>query len=181
MSQDERMRRVSDPASPIRCQHATSLGQCTLEKLAGTNYCLIHGGKGAKVEESRKIRNYRITTYQSRLDEFADNAVFGSLREETAILRLILEGIINQTQGNFTELMMQSTTISDLVIKIEKLITSCKKIEEKSGLLLDRAAALKYGNTLVDIVTRYVTDPEIIDKIVTDYLKEMANNEQPTS
>lgn len=174
MAEQNRLVRV-EPDSPLRCQGVTNLGQCQMMALTGQKHCPMHVGFGNASEKNEKLRNYRLTVYQARLDDFADNSVFSSLREETAILRMMLEQILNSCGDNVNDFMTRSTLISDLVIKIEKLVVSCKKMEEKSGLLLDKSAALKLSNTLIDIVARHVKDPNIIELIVSDYLTEMAN------
>src|SRR2546421_361414 len=82
-----------------------------------------------------------IAKWQTRLDEFADNDKIKSLREEIGVLRILLEETMSRCHDT-NELLLYSNKISELVIKIEKVVASCHRLENATGMLLDKSAAL---------------------------------------
>ena len=155
-----------EPDNPCRCQRVSPQGQCRwlgAHQQKGEWVCQIHyaGGRG---DEKEKIRNYRLTKFQARVDDFVNNEAVKSLREEIGILRMTLEETMNQCKSS-TELLLLSGKISDLVMKIEKIVMSCHKLEAQTGALLDKNAILQLGNILVEIISEYITDEDALTKI----------------
>jgi hypothetical protein len=161
----ERWNENVHPASE-RCEgSAGDIGQCPYCKIEGTNYCARHGGAVAlNNQKQQRLRNYRLTKYQARVGQFADNDALKSLREEVGILRMIMEEMLNQCE-NATDILLYSTRMADLVMKIEKLVTSCDKMESKMGLLLSRDSVLQLAGEYIAIISDHVEDQEIIEEI----------------
>jgi hypothetical protein len=148
-----------------RCEGTIVSGQCINVKMPNTNYCPIHGGpKSIQSTDLAAKRTYRLQRWQNRVGEMADNGNIKSLREEVAILRMILEEMLNSCKDSM-DLLMYSQRMSDLVIKIEKLVTSCDRLENRMGLLLSKDSVLQLAATYVQIINNYVIDPEVIEKI----------------
>jgi len=72
-----------------------------------------------------------------------------------------------------TDLLMYSSKISDLAIKIEKLVSSCDRLERNMGEMMDKPTALKFASKVVDIVGRHVTDSRQLDSISHEILEEL--------
>ena len=161
--------RVDHEDDPERCQGQTTQGQrCPYKAMPGVTHCPMHGGP--KQQESKKketLRNYRLQLWNQRVAEFGDSEGVKSLRDEIGITRLLLENVVNRCQDS-TELILYAPRIGDLVMKIEKLVTSCHKLEASTGLLLDKSAALVIAGKIVEVVSRFVTDPDAVDKIATE-------------
>lgn len=113
-------------------------------------------------EKSKRV--YRLSKWQKRVEEHADSEHVKGLREEIGILRVVLEEVMAVCHDS-TTLLMYSNRISDLVVKIEKLVSSCHRLEQSSGLLLDKSAALNIGAQIVEIVSRFVANEEALDQI----------------
>lgn len=148
-----------------RCEATVKSGQCPYKKARGTNHCEMHGANSG--ENARRVevaRNYRLQRWQQRVGELADNQSIKSLREEVGILRMLLEEMLNQCETSL-DLLLYSQKMSDLVMKIEKLVTSCDKLENRMGLLLDKNSVLQLAATYVQIINNYVPDPDIIESI----------------
>lgn len=156
---------------PNRCQSNGAAGsQCQMRATPGSLYCRLHGG----VAQNHRInRNYRLTKFQARIEEFADNDKVKSLREEIGILRVMMEEIINRCNSS-TDLILSSGKIADLVMRIEKLVNSCHRIEERTGMLLDKTAALKMADGIIEIIAAFVT-PSILDNIALKILEVVVN------
>lgn len=161
---------------PKRCQStATKFGQCPYKATEGNIFCQMHSGHNSSQIEKSK-RAYQLQRWQQRVDDHADGDQAKSLRGEIGILRMTLETVITQCKDE-TQLLMYAPRISDLVTRIEKVVSSCHRLEEQTGMLLDREAALRIGMQIVEIVSRFVTDEgalsSIGDEIVSAILASM--------
>lgn len=173
MADTEEFQRVTDPADPNRCQGVTSNGQCLSLASPGAKFCSFHGPGAVKQVKTQALRNFRLTQYQSRVGEFADNDQLKSLREEIGIVRMVLETVLNQCQTP-VDLLMNTTKISNLIGQIEKLVVSCHRLEEKTGLLMDATGALVLANSLIDIISEHVTDEAALEAVSSKILAAIA-------
>lgn len=150
---------------PDRCEERGPLGQCPHKKVPGTNFCFNH--KKNLIERGKElaeVRNYRLLKFQRRVNEFADNSKIKSIREEIGILRMCLEETINKCNDT-TELILYSGKICDIIMKIEKLVVSCHRLEFATGTLLDKSTIINIANVMIDTVCKYVNDPDDLEKI----------------
>jgi hypothetical protein len=161
-----------DEYSPAdRCDATVKSGQCPYIKQNETNYCMMHGANiGIIVEQEKTRRNYQLTRWKERVEQFADNDQIKSLREEIGIMRMVMEEILNKCDGA-TDLLLMSHRIGDVVMKIEKLVVSCDKLEGRMGLLLSKRAVIQLAGQYVQIINNYVADPEVIEKISLDMVE----------
>jgi hypothetical protein len=148
-----------------RCEATVKTGQCPYKSANGTNHCVMHGANsGVQSKQVEAARNYRLMRWQNRVGELSESQNIKSLREEVGILRMILEEMLNQCETSL-DLLLYSQKMSDLVMKIERLVVSCDKLENRMGLLLDKSSVLQLAATYVQIINNYVPDPEIIESI----------------
>ena len=153
------------PDDPNRCQSNGAKTQCPYLAVPGSQYCPMHGGHSAlKAAETARKRVYNLAKYQDRIGEHANHDQAKSLREEIGILRILLEGVMDQCKDQ-SDLLMYSNKISDLAIKIEKLVSSCHRLEAATGMLLDKGAALRIATEIVNIVGSHIEDPLILETI----------------
>lgn len=174
--QEERvLHKINNFADPNRCQGNDIHGQCMFMAKHGFKYCAKHNAAGAAAVIRKEIRNYRLTQWQARMEEFADNDKVKSLREEIGILRILLEENFNKCQSAM-DIVLYSGKISDLVLKIEKLVVSCHRLEQSTGLLLDKSAIINLANNIILIIANNVKDDRIIsvvsDQILDTILKQ---------
>lgn len=154
--------------SPTRCQAVHAHGQCQYEAEPGLKFCARHKGMLDSIVKRKNIRNYRLTKFRAEIEEKADSAGIKSLREEIGITRQVLESFINKCEDE-TDLMIHSNKISDLVLKIEKLVTSCHRLEKSTSQLLDKTALIQVAGYFVEIIGEYVNDEEqaeIADRLI---------------
>lgn len=172
--------RITDLDDPRdRCEANSSLGACPYKKVPGSKYCPRHGGnKAIQAQQAETLKNYRLTRWKQRVGEFADNSNIKSLREEVGILRMILEEMLNQCKDSM-DLLLYSNKMSDLVMKIEKLVVSCDKLENRMGLLLSKGSVLFLAQQYVEIITDEVPDPDVIERISTRIIEATANVGEP--
>lgn len=172
MAEREDYQRVED-TDPERCQGNNAFGQCKLRACRGTVYCQMHAGFGQVSAERKEIRNYRLNQFQQRMEHFADSSKVKCLKEEIGILRMVLEGIINQCR-NDVDLEIRSGKIADLVVKVEKLVSTCQRMEQQTGMLLDKSAALKIADNIVEIIGKFLA-PDVLNDVALKILEVVVN------
>lgn len=172
----------AEPDSPTRCQASGDAGegQCKFESLPGHQRCAKHGGVMLeKVAEKARVHDYRLQLWQKRLDEFTETDQVKNLRGEIGVLRLLIENILNLCSDQ-QQLMLFSGRISDLIVKLEKCVSSCDRLEGKMGMLLDKASALILAQRVVEVIGKHVHDPQVIDSIsagIIDILASLGSKE----
>lgn len=168
--------RIKSEDDPDRCQGVMAHGQCTNVHTPNSKYCPIHGGnKGEEAAQKLALRNYRLFKFQERIQELGDSAGIKSLRDEVAILRLLMEERLNQTKDS-TDLLLQSGPISDLVMKIDRVVSSCHKLEGSMGLLLDKTAILQFANVVIEIIGEELREqPETVSRVADRILQSLGD------
>lgn len=159
---------------PTRCQHIiASKGQCRNKSVVDGDRCIAHGGPmQTKSAEVKRLNNYRIANaqVQQQLSEFANSSGIKSLRDEVAILRMLMQDQLDKCKDS-TELMLRSQSISDLVLKITTVVTSCHKLEANMGQHLDKTAILQFATEVINIVgTALEGQEDKIDEIASGIL-----------
>ncbi len=162
-----------------RCEGNISTGPCINCKVPGADFCVNHGAnKQLASKNGDSVRNYRLQRWKKRVGEMADSDGVKSLREEVGILRVILEEMMNQCTDSL-ELLLYSQRMADLVMKIEKLVSSCDRLENRMGLLLGKDSVLQLAATYVQIINNYVTDTDVIEKISLEMMEATKRIEAP--
>lgn len=176
MAIESKFERVPDD-SPVRCQgRGGSKGQCPFKQVEGSKYCPMHGGTAAvRAKEEEKKRIYRLQQYAERVGEIADHDQVKSLREEIGIARIVLEQLVNQCTDQMT-IILHSSRIADLVTRIQKLVESCHRLEQSTGMLLDKAAALHLASVIVGIISKHVEETDTIDQISSEIVDAIVNS-----
>ena len=75
------------------------------------------------------------------------------------------------------DLILQSGPISDMIMKVEKVVTSCQKLEERLNLLLDRGTLINFAAQVIQIISSNITDTEVLDQIATEIEQAITSNE----
>jgi len=165
-----------------RCEGTSQqTGQCPYLKIVGSNYCPRHGGLLIEAKKRKdNLRNYRLDKWKKRVGEFADSDGIKSLREEIGILRVIMEEMLNRCE-DATDLLLYSTRMADLVMKIERLVMSCDKMENKMGQLLSKESVLQLATEFVEIINKHVTDMNVIDVISMEMMQATLRTQNPVT
>jgi hypothetical protein len=171
----ENVTRVPYPEHPDRCQGVLQ-GQGTQclnmrDATKGSKFCPAHMARSHNSPTVRReaMRTYELGKWNERKNKFADDEKVKSLREEIGILRMMIE---EQLKACVTEndLIINSDKISNMVLKLEKLVVSCNTLETKLGLLLDKSAVIQLASVIVEIISEFVIDAEarsqLSDKIM---------------
>ena len=154
-----------EPDSPWRCQASLPKGQCLNMATALGGTCACHGGNMAlNSAEKKSLNNYRLTKFNAQLKRHSESPKLKTLGDEVAILRMILEEKLNLCQDSH-DLALNSHIISDLVVKIEKLVKSCHSLESSLGGMLDKQAILTFASKVIEIISSNIQDEAILDAI----------------
>jgi len=162
--------KCKEPDDPNRCQAVHARGQCENRAVKSESgeygqFCMAHGGnRFLEKKQAESLRNYRLDKFKNHLERHASSPALKSLRDEIAILRIIMEERLNRC-SDANDLILQSGPISDLVSKIEKVVSSCHKLEGSMGQLLDKSAILQFASEIIDIVGQEVTNDDEIEKV----------------
>lgn len=190
---DNKFERVQYPDDPERCQAVGGREQCPFKALIGndgkrTKYCQRHSSyttektnyQGAVGVGKDPLRNYRFALqFQPRIDELTNNEKIKSLREEIALVRMVLEAIVNRCVDAF-DLTIEADRIQKLTEQLNKLVQSCHKIEESTGQLLDKTIVINIGAMMVNILEKYVPDKSILDVVgqeIADAIEKSSRRE----
>ena len=171
---ENEIRKVSKD-SPYRCQHSGKLGQCTNETVIvnsssgkRSKYCAIHfGNRDKSIAEKRELRNYRIELFHERISELSYGDQLKHIGDEIAILRMIIESILQKCKTP-TDLFIHGNRISDLTMKVNTLVTSLVKIEEKTANYLDQDNLQDFVQKVIITITNNVNDSNTIEKIAEE-------------
>jgi hypothetical protein len=159
------IKRISDPADPRRCQAIAGSNQCFNIASENSKFCLVHGGNcGTQLKKQADLHNYRLNKFRAQVADKADSRHIKSLREEIGVLRLLLEEQINRC-ANVNELILNQGPIADLIMRIERLVTACNKLDLSVGKMLDETRVLQFADEVITLITEFVKDQEIINKI----------------
>lgn len=157
----EDVEKVSDPASPDRCQAVGPQGQCFFKKTPNGEYCYSHGGNSVEASyKKHALEQYRLLKYKARVEEFATNPKVLTLRDEIGITRMLLETKLNKWSDP-DDLISHSQVILANLQAIQKLVTDCKKLESQMGMLLDRGAVQKLCDGILSIMSRYLNEDQM--------------------
>ena len=152
------LEKVDREDHPERCQGVGSNGQCWHRRVEGSEFCGMHGGNRAgEATREKAVNLYRLERFKDRVDDFATNPKVKGLREDIGILRMVLEMTLNRCKDE-NDLIMFSPKISELIMKIEKVVSSAHRLESNMGELLDKMAAMQLGEEIVQLITSGISE-----------------------
>jgi hypothetical protein len=178
MSNLPRVERADDPR---RCRGTTKVGQCWNIAVDGAEYCEACSGRDLVLANRR---SYQLTNpkYHARFIELSEDEDIKSLREEMALIRVLIEERFNQIQDS-NDVAQHSGAISSLVLTLERLRTRSHIIEQNLGQLLHKTTVAKLVREFIIIVNEEVRElpggVEAIDRIMIR-CKESAVNARNT-
>jgi len=154
------------PNSPDRCQATTQYGQCPVQAIEGKDYCAYHL-RDRDIESKMSLKAYILTNpdiaqaagRHSQVEELK------SLREEIALCRSLVERRLNMIESN-ADFLAAYGAINSTFLTLEKLITSCHKLEVNLGSLLSKAAILDLAKEIVGILMHELEEIEGYEAIV---------------
>jgi len=178
--------------NPTRCTVCMAAIKPELRK-AGSKVCLAHGGARYLKREVIKLNsNYRLSLWQSRLDEKSQAPELKSLRDEASIARILIEETMNKiSPDDETSLQLHRGAILQALDRVHGLVVSIHKIDKDTGRLLDKTVVIQMAQAISGIISEVLsgvdlpteTRNSILDQIQTKIAALMTDNEGavPTS
>jgi hypothetical protein len=111
-------------------------------------------------DRAQDLRKYNLTKYNARIQAQANHPAIKSLRDEVGILRMVLETQLDRCHTD-DDLILKSATIGDLVLKIEKLVSSCHRLEELTNQVLDKATVAQMMDEIIQVIAEAVPETEL--------------------
>lgn len=162
------------PEDPTRCQAGDPRhGQCINRGLklpdgSYGKYCKIHGGNRAfDAMNKATSRTYLVERFKSELDEKRRDPNIKNLRDDIAVIRLLLETKLKSCE-NEKDLLLHSGPIMEMSDRVQKAVTACHKLELSMGQYLDKQDVLTFAANMIEAVSTHVKDPEILKAITAD-------------
>lgn len=118
---------------------------------------------------------YQLGRYQQRVQELKDDSEIRSLKNEIGILRMLIEDRFKRITDD-VQLQIHSSAIADMLMKVEKLVSSCVRIEKSLGELLDKGQIVQFGQEVVEIISEYVS-PEKLEEVASRIVEAMERKE----
>ena len=142
-----------------RCDFELTTGaQCGNLAEPGINRCALHGAnKILAAKERQSLRVYQLAKFQTRVEELSDHDKLKGLREEVALLRMLVEARVNQCT-DMHDLLLQSGPLSDLIMKVEKMVSSCNRLEGTLGDMLDKQKVKNLAASFMQVIASKIND-----------------------
>jgi hypothetical protein len=170
------------PNDPNRCQATTRHGQCI--KLAVDNeiYCDYHL-RDRDAEDKQSLRAYMLTDpvtagaagRHSQVEELK------SLREEIALARAMIERRLNLVESD-ADFLQACGTVNTYLLTLERLISSCHKLEVNLGALLSKGAIISLAQEMVGILMDELEHidgyEQIVDRVSNRMVELIAEQEK---
>ena len=155
---DYKIIQITSDNDPDRCQAVLANGQCRNKVVVAkdgskSSFCPRHGGnRHANTVEKASLNNYQLGVWQARIERGVSSPTVKNLRDEIAILRMTLEARLADCKTP-NDLLLHSGPIGDMILKIEKVVSSCHKLEKGMNQVLDRSTILNFGGRVIQIIT----------------------------
>jgi len=118
--------------------------------------------------QATKATSYDFGRWQKEVSQYMTKERLTDLRGEIGVMRILVEERLQACKDPY-DLITYSREIAHYVEQIQKLVTSCHRLEKSYGVLLDREAALIFVQEILALVQEHLDDPETISKISTIY------------
>jgi len=159
-----------DPADPNRCQAVTSKGQCFHLAAGNGTFCEAHDPGAAAMVRKERVRHYLLSNpdIAERYNRHGAVEEFRNLRDEIALARTMAEKRLDAVKDN-SDFLAACGAVNSYLQTIEKLVSSCHKMEISLGGLLSKASVFALGQEIVSILVDELCQldgyEQIIDRI----------------
>jgi hypothetical protein len=157
---------------PKRCQGITENGQCNRLAEDGSKFCRTHSRTSSENREKERLRHYLLSNpdLQKRLNRQAGIEQVRSLREEVHLARVMVEARLDMIEpDNKGDMLAAFSSVNTLLQTIEKLVSSCHRMEVSLGSLLSKSSVFSLGQDIVGILAEELKDIDgyehLIDRI----------------
>jgi len=150
-----------------QCIYTTNSSQCNNLTIDPSGYCSTHKRtrKGVKKERNYLLNNPVLNSSIQRQDTLNE---LKSLREEIMLARALVETRLNLAETD-AELVASMPLIQSYIVTIEKLVSTCQRMEVSIGELLSKASLLTIAQEIVSVLNETLdtlpNKEEIVDQV----------------
>lgn len=156
---------------PARCQGINKKGeQCVYRALDGQKYCSSHMPRSLTALEKRQ---YNVDKWKASISEKVNTGAIYNLREDIGIVRVIMETTLNRCNDE-DELLMRAPAILDITSRLERLVNSSVKLEERLRNLLDVQQVAMFAEAVINAVNKALEELDITEAERTEALDSIA-------
>ena len=172
----------TDPNDPHRCIASTRSGQCAHAAILDHDKCAYHL-RDRDIEDKLALKAYNLTNVDiaDAAGRHSQAEELKSLREEIALCRSLVERRLNMIESN-TDFLAAIGQVNTLFLTLEKLISSCHRLEVNLGNLLSKAALLDLAKEIVEILMVELVHVDgyenLVDRIGERIVASIAAKEQ---
>lgn len=172
------------PDDPRRCQANNSRGQCEFLASPPSQYCDSHARKMSVSGHKARVQHYLINDpdLQESMKRQSEIEEVRSLREEIHLVRSMVERRLNMVEDNDRGgMLLAFSNVNTYMQTLEKLISSCHRMEVSLGSLLTKSSVFSLGQDIVLILAEELKDIDdyetIIDRISEQVVAAIAGQE----
>lgn len=138
---------VTDLTDPHRCKGGTPRGQCLNLALDGSDFCQYH--RGIDQAPARKMQKYLLgnAEEQGLLNRYADDDALKSLREEIALVRVMVQNTLKWAQTDIEKINAYSK-VNTFLLTLERLLKTCHTLDQSMGNLIAKPALHRLGQDI---------------------------------
>lgn len=158
--------RVPYAEHPDRCQgNRGDQGQCWNFKNPGSDYCMAHGGNRAPQEAAKRdLRLYQSNMFLAKVKEIGEEKELLSLNREVALMKSLVEAKLNLITDEHS-FAMNHAGVAGLLMNLDKLVTSCARLNDKLGMSMNAQQALAFSDDVLSCIAEEIKDPDVIKRI----------------
>lgn len=104
-------------------------------------------------------------TFLEKVRQRKDDPGLLSLAVEVAAIKEMMERKMSLIGDDAHSLALHSTSLAELCVKSEKLVTSCNRLQERLGNMMSSQQALEFASEIMTVVSEEVGDGETLERI----------------
>lgn len=131
--------------------NACAVSNCLLKKVDGADYCQVHGAH-TQINSAKKKNLYEFDRSQYIAFNKKDQANYKyDVSEELGVTRAILQKYLDKVTDDLS-LALYNNQINQQIDRIQKLVESCLKADQKLGSLMSEEDTMAIAQGLLDTV-----------------------------
>jgi hypothetical protein len=145
------------------------------------DYCKYHGGRSLAEQEG--MRSYLLAKAddKARLAMLSDELEpVKELRDSIGLLHMMIERRWNAVKDD-NDLLQACGPLNQMLQNMERLVSSCHKIEQNLGQLLAKQAILALAKRMVEIIVEELEGIEGYERIVDNITARMIDTVRGTT
>jgi len=168
------MQKVTDLADPRRCKAASCDGQCRNVAEDGDDYCRAHLST-PPAAPARRMRKYLLVKAedQALLARYVDDDDLKSLREEIALVRMMIQNTLADAQTNMDRINAYSK-VNTYMLTLERVMKTSHALEKSLDQLVSKSTLIRLGKQLCHIILDKLEGVPNYEQLVDALIPEIA-------